>query len=135
MLSGLLLIKCYSGGVADAPLIYLSPRGRPLTQARVRALAGGPGVKLLCGRFEGLDQRVIDAYEMEEISVGDYILSGGEIAAMVLLDAAARLLPGVIGDAASLAEESFEKWCAGVSPLHSSTGLGRPLNPRGLAVR
>lgn len=89
------------------PLIYLSPRGAPLTQRRVRDLADGPGVILLCGRFEGLDQRVIDAREMEEISLGDFVLSGGEIAAMALIDAAVRLLPGVLGDDASLAEESF----------------------------
>ena len=90
------------------PRIYLSPRGAPLTQARVRDLARGPGVILFCGRFEGLDQRVIEARALEEISIGDYVLSGGEIAAMVLLDACVRLLPGVIGAEASLSEESFE---------------------------
>ncbi len=97
--------------VADCPgvrRIYLSPRGVPLTQARVRDLAGGPGVMLFCGRFEGLDQRVIEARQLEEISIGDYVLSGGEIAAMVLIDACVRLLPGVIGAEASLSEESFE---------------------------
>lgn len=91
------------------PIIYLTPRGRPLDQARVRDLADGPGVILLCGRFEGVDQRVLEAWPVEEISVGDYVLSGGEPAAMVLLDAAVRLLPGVLGQAASLAEESFER--------------------------
>lgn len=92
----------------SGPLIYLSPRGAPLTQSRVRELAAEEGVTLLCGRFEGLDQRVIDAREIEEISIGDYILSGGEIAAMVLMDAVVRLLPGVIGAEESLGEESFE---------------------------
>jgi len=91
------------------PLIYLSPRGKPLKQARVRALAGGPGVILLCGRFEGLDERVIEARQMEEISIGDFVLAGGEIAACALIEAAVRLLPGVIGAEASKAEESFEQ--------------------------
>jgi len=94
--------------VADErPLIALTPRGTPLTQAKIQQLANGPGVILLCGRFEGIDQRVIDARQAEEISIGDYILSGGEIAALVLLDAAIRLLPGVMGAAASATEESF----------------------------
>jgi tRNA (guanine37-N1)-methyltransferase len=91
----------------DRPLIALTPRGAPLTQSRVAQLAAGPGVILLCGRFEGIDQRVIEARDAEEISIGDYILSGGEIAALVLLDAAIRLLPGVMGAAASAHEESF----------------------------
>lgn len=90
------------------PLIYLSPRGMPLTQARVRALAAGPGATLLCGRFEGLDERVIEARGMEELSLGDFVLSGGEPAALALLDAVVRLLPGVMGKEASGAEESFE---------------------------
>ena len=93
---------------AGQPLVYLSPRGKPLTQARVRELAAGPGVTLLCGRFEGLDQRVIDARVMEEISLGDFILSGGEPAALALLDAVVRLLPGVMGKEASGEDESFE---------------------------
>jgi tRNA (guanine37-N1)-methyltransferase len=93
---------------AGQPLIYLSPRGKPLTQARVRELAAGPGVTLLCGRFEGLDQRVIEARVMEEISLGDFILSGGEPAALALLDAVVRLLPGVMGKEASGEDESFE---------------------------
>jgi tRNA (guanine37-N1)-methyltransferase len=92
----------------DVPLIYLSPRGRPLTQARVRELSAGPGAILLAGRFEGVDQRVIDVRGLEEISIGDYVLSGGELAAMALIDACVRLLPGVIGAEASLSEESFE---------------------------
>jgi tRNA (guanine37-N1)-methyltransferase len=91
----------------DRPLIVLTPRGTPLTQARVAQLAAGPGAILLCGRFEGIDQRVIEARNAEEISIGDYILSGGEIAAFVLLDAAIRLLPGVMGAAESATEESF----------------------------
>lgn len=92
----------------DAPLIYLTPRGKPLTQSRVREIAQGPGVSLLCGRFEGLDQRVLDARDIEEVSLGDFVLSGGEVAACVLIEACVRLLPGVIGDAASLESESFE---------------------------
>lgn len=89
-------------------MIYLSPRGRPLTQARVRSLAQGPGVILLAGRFEGVDQRVIDGRQLEEISIGDYVLSGGEIATMALIDACVRLLPGVLGGQELLSEESFE---------------------------
>ena len=90
------------------PRLLMSPRGRPLTQARVRALAEGPGVAIVCGRFEGVDERVIEARGLEEISIGDYILSGGEIAALVLMDACVRLLPGVMGKLASGTEESFE---------------------------
>lgn len=90
------------------PRLLMSPRGRPLTQARVRHLADGPGAIILCGRFEGVDQRVIDARGLEEVSIGDYVLSGGEIAAMVLLDAAVRLLPGVMGNELSGTHESFE---------------------------
>src|SRR5471032_1471107 len=89
------------------PLIYLSPRGVPLTQARVRDLAGGPGAILLCGRFEGLDQRAIEARAIEEVSLGDYVLAGGEIAAMALIEAAVRLIPGVLGGHASTSDESF----------------------------
>jgi len=89
------------------PLIYLSPRGKPLTQARVRDLASGPGAVLLCGRFEGLDQRVIEARQIEEVSLGDFVLAGGEIAAMALIEASVRLISGVLGDHASTEEESF----------------------------
>ena len=89
------------------PLIYLSPRGAPLTQARVRELAAGPGAILICGRFEGLDQRVIESRGIEEISLGDFVLAGGEIAAMALIEASVRLIPGVLGDQASTREESF----------------------------
>ena len=92
----------------QTPLIYLSPRGVPLTQPLVRELAAEPGVLLVAGRFEGIDERVIEARQMREISIGDYVLSGGELAAMVLIDACVRLLPGVLGAEASLKEESFE---------------------------
>jgi tRNA (guanine37-N1)-methyltransferase len=92
----------------DLPLIYMSPRGAPFTQARARALSEGPGVMLLAGRFEGIDERVIEGRGIEEISIGDYVLSGGELAAMTLLDACVRLIPGVLGAADSLTHESFE---------------------------
>ena len=91
----------------DRPLIYLSPRGLPLTQRRVTEFSAGPGAILLCGRFEGLDQRAIDARDVEEISLGDFVLAGGEIAAMALIEAAVRLIPGVLCDAQSPTEESF----------------------------
>lgn len=91
------------------PRILLSPRGKPLTQERVRDLAQGPGAVLVCGRFEGVDERVIEGRALEEISVGDYVLSGGEIAALVLMDACIRLLPGVMGHEASGQEESFSE--------------------------
>jgi tRNA (guanine37-N1)-methyltransferase len=96
--------------VADrrGPQIYLSPRGRRLDQERIRALASGPGAVLLCGRYEGIDERVIEARGLEEISLGDFVLSGGEPAALALVDAVVRLLPGVIGAAEGLEEESFE---------------------------
>jgi len=91
----------------DRPRLLLSPRGVPLTQARVEAFARGAGLLLICGRFEGVDERVIGARSLEEVSIGDYVLSGGEIAAMAVIDACVRLLPGVMGAAASSAEESF----------------------------
>lgn len=95
---------------ADArPRIYLTPRGKLLTQQRARDLAAGPGAVILCGRYEGVDHRVVEAHDLEEISIGDYVLSGGEPAAEVLIDACVRLLAGVIGDARSLEEESFER--------------------------
>ena len=90
------------------PRLLMSPRGRPLTQSFVRALSAGPGVTVVCGRFEGVDERVIEARGLTEVSIGDYILSGGEIAALVLLDAVIRLLPGVMGNAQSGETESFE---------------------------
>jgi tRNA (guanine37-N1)-methyltransferase len=91
------------------PKLYLTPRGTPLTQARVRKLAQGPGLVVLCGRFEGVDQRVVEARALEEVSLGDIVLSGGEPAAIALIDACVRLLPGVVGAAESLEEESFER--------------------------
>ncbi len=92
----------------DRPLLYMSARGRPLTQARVKDWSAGPGLVVLCGRFEGVDQRVLDARGFEEVSVGDAVLAGGEAAAMVVIEACVRLVPGVLGEAASLHEESFE---------------------------
>lgn len=92
---------------APGPLVYLTPRGERLTQAIVREWAAEPGLVLLCGRYEGVDQRVIEARGFREISIGDFVLSGGEIAAMAVIDACVRLLPGIVGDAASLEEESF----------------------------
>ena len=94
-------------GSGDAPLIYLSPRGRPFDQAMARRFASGSGVTLIAGRFEGLDQRVIDHFDIEEVSLGDFVMTGGEIAAQALIDATVRLLPGVVGNAASLEDESF----------------------------
>jgi tRNA (guanine37-N1)-methyltransferase len=95
------------GAGGTGPLILLSPRGRPLGQERVRELAAAAGVRLICGRFEGVDERVLDASEVEEVSLGDFVLSGGEPAAIALIDACVRLLPGVVGGAETLAEESF----------------------------
>ena len=117
--------KAVGGG---SPVIYLSPRGRGLDQERVRKLTAGPGVILLCGRYEGVDQRVLDAREVEEISLGDFVLSGGEPAAVALIDACIRLLPGVMGAEASLEEESFE---AGLLEYPHYT---RPAEWRGRAV-
>jgi tRNA (guanine37-N1)-methyltransferase len=112
----------------EAPTIYLSPRGVPLTQARVRTLAQGPGAILLCGRFEGIDQRVLEARQVEEISIGDYVLSGGELAAQVLIDCVVRLLPGVAGNEGSLTEESF------ASGLLEYPHYTRPREWEGLAI-
>jgi len=116
--------------VADrpGPAIYLSPRGRLLDQARVRTLAEGPGATLLCGRYEGIDERLFQAHDLEELSVGDYVLSGGEPAAIVLLDAVVRLLPGVMGNEASPEEETFEQG------LLEYPHYTRPAEWRGLAV-
>jgi tRNA (guanine37-N1)-methyltransferase len=113
---------------AAAPTLYLSPRGRPLTQARSRELSQGPGAILLCGRFEGVDQRVLEARQVEEISIGDYVLSGGELAAMVLIDAIVRLLPGVAGNEVSLDKESF------VSGLLEYPHYTRPREWEGRAI-
>lgn len=121
------------GGVMPAgdarPLIYLTPRGRLLDQATVRGLAAGPGVVLLCGRYEGIDQRVIEARGMIELSIGDYVLSGGETAALVLLDACVRLLPGVMGAAESAAEESH-----GAEGLLEYPHYTRPAEWQGRAI-
>ncbi|MBW6530062.1 tRNA (guanosine(37)-N1)-methyltransferase TrmD [Sphingomonas sp. RRHST34] len=111
--AGMVLRADIVGRAVDAhadgrPLIALTPRGAPLTQRRVRDLAAGPGAVLLCGRFEGFDERLFEAREIEQLSIGDYILSGGEMAALVLLDACVRLIPGVMGAASSGDEESFE---------------------------
>jgi tRNA (guanine37-N1)-methyltransferase len=96
-----------AGGGGTGPVLLLSPRGQPLDQSMVRRFAAGPGVTLVCGRFEGIDERVIEARAVEEISLGDFVLSGGEPAAIALIDACVRLLPGVVGCAETLAEESF----------------------------
>ncbi|MSO75917.1 MAG: tRNA (guanosine(37)-N1)-methyltransferase TrmD [Alphaproteobacteria bacterium] len=98
-------------GGADprGPVLYLTPRGRPLGQAHVRRLAAAPAITLLCGRYEGIDERVIEARQVEEVSIGDFLLSGGEPAAICLIDACVRLLPGVVGEAQSLTDESFEQ--------------------------
>jgi tRNA (guanine37-N1)-methyltransferase len=117
-----------AGMPAEAPMIYLTPRGTPLTQARARELAQGPGAILLCGRFEGVDQRALAARQIEEISIGDYVLSGGELAAMVLVDSCVRLIPGVAGNEASLAEESF------ASGLLEYPHYTRPREWEGLAI-
>ncbi len=92
----------------EQPIIYLTPRGKPLDQIRVKELTSAAGLVLLCGRYEGVDNRVIDAWDMEEISIGDFVLSGGEVAALTLIDACVRLLPGVTGNAEAQVEESFE---------------------------
>jgi tRNA (guanine37-N1)-methyltransferase len=102
------LDQCLGPALTGAPRLVMSPRGIPLTQRRVRQLAAGPGLAILCGRFEGIDERVIHGRNLEEISIGDYVLSGGEIAAFALVDACVRLLPGVVGTPASTREESFE---------------------------
>ena len=101
-------IDSVASATDSRPLIYLTPRGKPLTQQRVRELASGPGLIAFCGRFEGLDQRVIEGRQMEEISIGDFVLAGGEVAVQVMIEACVRLLPGVLGDAQSASEESFE---------------------------
>ena len=103
-----ILAKAIDATPHKGPRLLMSPRGTPLTQMRVRELAAGEGCMIICGRFEGIDQRVIDARGLAEVSVGDYVLSGGEPAALTLLDAVIRLLPGVMGHDQSHAEESFE---------------------------
>jgi len=112
--AGMVLRADVLGPAIDAvtdgrPILAMTPRGAPLTQARVRQLSGGDGAIILCGRFEGFDERIFDARLVEQISIGDYVLSGGELGAMVLLDACIRLLPGVMGATSSGEEESFEE--------------------------
>ena len=102
------LDRAIAEAAGPGPVVYLSPRGRLIDQARVKAMAAEPGVNLLCGRYEGVDERVIEVRGVEELSLGDFVLSGGEPAAVALIDACVRLLPGVVGDQATLAEESFE---------------------------
>src|SRR5258706_1163315 len=112
----------------DRPRLLMSPRGRPLTQSRIVELAAGPGPLIVCGRFEGVDQRVIEARRLEEVSVGDYVLSGGEIAGMSLIDACVRLLPGVMGKPASGAEERFSDGLLGYPPVTRPQEFeGRPI--------
>ena len=113
------------------PRLLMSPRGKPLTQARVRELAAGPGAVIVCGRFEGVDQRVIEARGLEEVSIGDFILSGGEPAALVLLDAVVRLLPGVMGNARVRRGGEFRERPARTSALHAAAGVRGPADPRG----
>ncbi len=101
------LAKAIDSVTTDAPVIYVSPRGKPFTQARAKSLSEGPGVTILCGRFEGVDERVLQARNIEEISIGDYVLTGGELAAQVLIDACIRLIPRVLGNSESSLNESF----------------------------
>ena len=108
------------------PKLLMSPRGAPFSQARGRELAEGPGVLLVCGRFEGVDERVIEAHALEEVSVGDFVLSGGEIAAMAVMDCCVRLLPGVMGAAAVGRRGEFRGRIAGVSALHAAGDVDRP---------
>jgi tRNA (guanine37-N1)-methyltransferase len=122
-------IDAASAGNPQAPRIYLSPRGSLLTQAMVRELAAGPGVLLLAGRFEGIDERVIAARGLREISIGDYVLSGGELPALVIVDAVARLIPGVVGDEASVAGDTFAR-----DGLLDFPQYTRPADFRGLKV-
>ena len=113
---------------SSLPLIFLTPRGKKITQSKIKKMANGPGIRVLCGRYEGIDQRVIDANEIEEINLADFILSGGEPAAITILDACIRLLPGVIGGRESLSEESFE------NNLLEYPQFTRPQNWRGIEV-
>jgi tRNA (guanine37-N1)-methyltransferase len=114
--------------VAGRPLLYMSARGTPLTQVRVKAWAAGPGVIVLCGRFEGVDQRIVEARGFEEVGVGDAVLAGGEAAALVAIEACVRLLPGVLGEAGSLSDESFE------NDLLEHPQYTRPRTFEGLAI-
>jgi tRNA (guanine37-N1)-methyltransferase len=111
------------------PRLLMSPRGLPLTQGRVAALAAGPGAVIVCGRFEGVDERVISARDLEEVSLGDFVLSGGEVAALALLDACVRLLPGVMGKEASGTEESFAQGLLEY-PQYTDLWAARPAKPK-----
>jgi tRNA (guanine-N1)-methyltransferase len=113
----------------------MSPRGTAMTQKRVMELAAGPGPLIVCGRFEGVDQRVIEARGLEEVSIGDYVLSGGEIAALALIDACVRLLPGVMGKLASGTDESFLRRTTGIPPIHAAAGIRGPDHPGNPHVR
>ena len=124
-----------SAGNPQAPRLYLSPARRAAHPGHARELAAGPGVLLLAGRFEGIDERVIEARGLREISIGDYVLSGGELAAMVLIDAVCGCCPASLAQAASLAEESFEAGPARISPLHPPARMGGPRHPRRPALR
>ena len=124
-----------ASNTAGRPEIYLSPRGRRLDQAMAEELAAGDGVVLLCGRYEGLDERVIEARGMQEVSLGDFVLSGGEYAAMSLIDACVRLLPGVLGAAESLAEESFQTGLFGVPAIYASRCVAGQNGARCIAQR
>ena len=100
-------IEAAQGSNPTSPMIYLSPRGKPMTQALMQSLAAGPGVTLLCGRFEGVDERVLEHYDIQEVSLGDFVMTGGEIAAQALIDATVRLIPDVLGNQESTVQESF----------------------------
>ena len=117
------------------PRLLMSPRGRPLDQARVRRLAEGPGALILCGRFEGVDERVIEARGLEEVSIGDYVLSGGELGAMVLIDAVVRLLPGVMGAERLRRGGELRGRAARISALHPPARMGGARDPRDPALR
>jgi tRNA (guanine-N1)-methyltransferase/ribosomal protein L19 len=117
------------------PVVYLSPRGRPLTQAVAHELAARPTLTLLCGRYEGVDERVLEARQVEEISLGDFVLSGGEPAAIALIDAVVRLLPGVVGAPATLEEESFERGLLEYPPLYASGRMAGAQRAGGVALR
>ena len=119
---------------ADCPRIYLSPRGEPLTQDLVRELAAGPGVLLLAGRFEGIDERVIEARGLREVSIGDYVLAGGELAAMVLIEAVVRLLPGVRRPGGLARRGELRGGPARISALHAPARMGGPAHPRRAAL-
>ena len=115
------------------PRLVMSPRGQPFSQAQAREWAAGPGLVIVCPRFEGVDERVIEARRLIEVSIGDYVLSGGEIAAFAVLDACVRLIPGVMGKEASGAEESFER-AARISPLYAPARMGRAGDSRSAAL-